>query len=91
MVGMAFFFSACQTGQIGSGADRSLTGYSEAVADYEAGRYERALEAFNKILKSRADHSEAPMIRYYQAFCHYYTGDNKTAIDLVTEWVKKQS
>ncbi len=88
MVGMAFFFSACQTGQVGSGAGRSLTGYSGAVADYEAGRYERALDAFDKILKDRPNHPEIHMVRYYQAFCYYYTGDNQKAVDLVTGWIK---
>ena len=66
-----------------------LTGYSEAVADYDAGRYESALRTFNGILKAEPDHPEIQMIRYYQAFCYYYVGDYKKSISLATDWMKE--
>ncbi|MBN2420341.1 MAG: penicillin-binding protein activator [Deltaproteobacteria bacterium] len=87
VMGMAFLFFSCQGGRVlrpGTG----FTGYQEAVSDFEAGRYETALRAFNKILKAEPDHPEIRMIRYYQAFCYYYTGEYKTSITLATDWMK---
>ena len=87
LVGMAFLIFSCQTNQM-LRPERALTGYTGAVADYEAGRYERALETFNKILKNTPDHPEVRMIKYYQAFCNYYTGNYKTSVNLATDWMK---
>jgi ABC-type branched-subunit amino acid transport system substrate-binding protein len=87
VVGMAFLILSCQGGRMMQ-PERVLTGYSGAVADYEAGRYDIALKTFNGILRTAPDHPEIQMIKYYQAFCYYYTGDYKKSIDLSTEWMK---
>ena len=87
LVGMAFLIFSCQGGHVLK-PEKALTEYAQAVTDYEAGRYERALETFNKILTVTPDHPEAEMIRYYQAFCNYYTGDYEKSIALATEWMK---
>lgn len=89
VVGMAFLIFSCQTGQKMVRSERPLPGYSGAVTDYEAGRYERALKTFDGLLRDQPDHPEALMIRYYQAFCHYYIGDFKNSIALATEWLKE--
>ena len=86
-VGMAFLFFSCQGGQV-MRPGMPLAGYSGAVSDYEAGRYESALKTFNKILKAEPDHPEVRMIKYYQAFCYYYTGEYKTSIALAADWMK---
>ncbi len=86
-VGMAFLFFSCQGSQMMK-PGRVLTGYSGAVADYEAGRYDSALRSFNGILDAEPDHPEIQMIRYYQAFCYFYVGEYKESIDMATDWMK---
>ena len=86
-VGMAFLIFSCQGSQMVR-PERALSGYAGAVADYEAGRYDISLKIFNEILRVSPDHPEIQMIKYYQAFCHYYTGDYKKSIDHATEWMK---
>ena len=85
---MAFLIFSCQAGRMAVRSEKPLTGYSGAVADYEAGRYKNALETFNGILRDQPDHPEVQMIKYYQAFCYYYTGDFKKSVTLAAEWLK---
>ena len=88
VVGMAFLIFSCQAGRMAVRSEKPLTGYSGAVADYEAGRYKNALETFNGILRDQPDHPEVQMIKYYQAFCYYHTGDFKKSVTLAAEWLK---
>ena len=88
MMGMAFLIFSCQTNLMRGRSEKLLTGYPAAVADYEAGRYEKALETFNGILRGQPDHPQIQMIKYYQAFCNYYIGDYKNSIILATNWLK---
>ncbi|MBN1907535.1 MAG: penicillin-binding protein activator [Deltaproteobacteria bacterium] len=92
LAGMAFLFFSCGTtgnkGILPVKTVKSSAGYSNALADYEAGRYKSALEAFTKILKNRPDHPDARIIRYYRIFSLYHTGDHKGTVTLAAEWLK---
>ncbi len=91
-VGMAFLFFSCGTtgnkGVLSVKTVKSSARYSNALADYEAGKYDRALEAFNRVLKKQPDHPDTRIIRYYRIFCLYHTGDYKNAISFAIEWLK---
>ncbi|NLD36919.1 MAG: ABC transporter substrate-binding protein [Desulfatiglans sp.] len=89
--GMAFLFFSCgamHKGVLSEKRVRTAPGYSNALADYEAGRYGNALEAFNRILKNRPDHPDARIIRYYRIFSLYHTGDYKGVVYYAADWLK---
>ncbi|GEM_PF-253717 len=93
--GMAFLFFSCGAVHKDVHKDvmpekrvKTSQGYSNALADYEAGRYSNALEAFTRILKNRPDHPDARIIRYYRIFSLYHTGDYKGVVSLAAEWLK---
>jgi ABC-type branched-subunit amino acid transport system substrate-binding protein len=88
---MAFLFFSCGAAHKGALPEKRMStspGYSNGLADYEAGRYSNALEAFTKILKSRPDHPDVRIIRYYRIFSLYHTGDYKGVVSFAAEWLK---
>ncbi len=91
LAGMAFLFFSCgavHKGVLPEKRVRTSPGYSNALADYEAGRYSNALEAFNRILKREPNHPDARIIRYYRIFALYHTGDHQAVVSYAAEWLK---